>query len=124
MLFAGFSLSDLNIRKKIQTLRREWPNKTPKQKWQVLCDIPRILLSIFGIRILDDCRVYWLSYFGSFLALNYFSLASYTLVYFAKQGRFIHGTQCLCGIGIVNAVCDHSVEIKLNHFHLYMKMFK
>lgn len=67
-----------------------------------MCDIPRILLSIFGIRILDDCRVYWLSFFGSFLAINYFVLMSYTIIYFANEGRFIHGTRCLCGVGIVS----------------------
>lgn len=95
----------LNFLEKIKTVRREWPNKTPKQKWVVLCDIPRILLSIFGIRILEDCRVYWLSFFGSFLALNYFGLATYTLIYFGLDGRFIYGTRCLCGVGIVASVC-------------------
>lgn len=95
----------LNICEKYRNLRKEWPHKTPKGKWMVLCDIPKTLLAIFGIRILEDCRVYWLSFFGSFLALNYFSLASYTLIYFARDGRFMHGTRCLCGVGIVATVC-------------------
>lgn len=99
------NFGNLNIRQRFRTFREEWPNRTPKQKWQFLCDIPGVLLRIFGIRILQDCRVYWLSYFGSFLALNYFGLATYTLVYYAKQGRFIHGTICLCGAGIVCTVC-------------------
>lgn len=92
------------LREIIRGLREDWPQKTPKQKWQVLCDIPDRLLAIFGIRVLQDCRVYWLSFFGSFLALNYFSLAIYTIVYFALDGRFWQGTRCLCGVGIVAAV--------------------
>lgn len=95
----------LNIRETVRNLRKDWPTKTPKEKWKVLCDIPRMLLGIFGIRILeDDCQVYWLSYFGSFLAIIYFSLAGYTLVYFARDGRFWIGTRCVCGVGIVASV--------------------
>lgn len=96
---------NLNFCEKFQILRKDWPHKTPKEKWTALCDIPKILLAIFGIRILEDCRVYWLSFFGSFLALNYFGLAFYTLIYYAKNGRFIYGTRCLCGVGIVASVC-------------------
>lgn len=96
---------NLNLLERFRSLRKEWPHKTPKEKWQVLCDIPGILLKIFGIRILGDCRVYWLSYFGLFLALNYLCLATYTIIYFGIQGRLIHGTRCLCGVGIVCSVC-------------------
>lgn len=92
------------VREEIEAIRADWPNKSPKQKWQILCDIPDTLLRIFGIRILGDCRVYWLTFFGSFLAINYFSLAIYTLIYFARDGRFWQGTRCLCGVGIVAAV--------------------
>lgn len=99
------SFRNLNFLEKFQNVRKEWPHKSPKAKWMVLCDIPRVLLAIFGIRILEDCRVYWLSFFGSFLALNYFVLMVYTLIYFGIDGRFIYGTRCLCGFGIVSTVC-------------------
>ncbi|XP_031632756.1 uncharacterized protein LOC116346703 [Contarinia nasturtii] len=96
------TFKQLNFQETIRNLKKDWPTKTPKEKWKVLCDIPRILLGFFGIRILEeDCQVYWLSYFGSFLALNYFSLAGYTLIYFARAGKFWIGTRCVCGIGIV-----------------------
>lgn len=98
------TFKNMNIREKFQNLQKEWPHKSPKEKWIVLCDIPRVLLAIFGIRILEDCRVYWLSFFGSFLALNYFVLVVYTLIYFGKDGRFIYGTRCLAGCGIVSTV--------------------
>lgn len=113
------TLNKLNLREKFRNLQKDWPHKTPKAKWMALCDIPRILLAIFGIRILEDCRVYWLSYFGSFLALNYFGLASYTIIFFALDGRFWHGTRCLCGVGIVASVCF----IFINHSSRLVKMY-
>lgn len=98
------NFQNFNIREKYLTFVREWPDRTPKQKWQVMSDIPGLLLQIFGIRILSDCRVFWLSYFGSFLAINYFGLATYSLIYYGRDGRFMYGTRCLCGVGIVASV--------------------
>lgn len=100
-------LKKLNFRKELQKLYRNWPNRTPKQKWKLLSDIPDLLLQIFGIRILGDCRVYWLSFFPSLLVLNYFCLAIYSLIYYANDGRFIFGTRCLCGVGIVAMVSSN-----------------
>lgn len=102
-------LRNLNLLYEFRVLRREWPNRTPKQKLKFLSDIPDVLLKIFGIRIFGDCRVYWLSFFPSFIVLNYFGLSIYTIIYYAQDGRFIFGTRCLCGIGIVSTVsCVHS----------------
>lgn len=104
MIIGGIDLQKVNLRERFETFRREWPDRTPKQKWQVLSDIPGTLLRIFGIRVLSDCRIYWLSCFGFFLVFNYSVLAIYTLIWYARAGRFIHGTRCLCGIGIVATV--------------------
>lgn len=98
------NLRRLNLLKEIRILRQGWSNRTPKQKWQFMCDVPDVLLKIFGIRILGDCRVYWLSFFPSLLVLNYFGLSIYTIIYYGRSGRFILGTRCLCGIGIVSTV--------------------
>lgn len=95
-------LRKLNFRTELRTLMREWPNRTPKQKWKFLSDIPDVLLQVFGIRILGDCCVYWLSFFPSILVFNYFGLAIYSIIYYALDGRFIFGTRCLCGVGIVS----------------------
>lgn len=97
-------LRKLNFINEFRLLRQGWPNRSPKEKWQFLCDIPDVLLKIFGIRILGDCRVYWLSFFSSFLVLNYFGLSIYTLIYYGNTGRFMFGTRCLCGVGIVSTV--------------------
>lgn len=97
-------LRKLNLVNKYRLLRQGWPNRSPKQKWQFLCDIPDVLLKIFGIRILGDCRVYWLSLFPSFLVFNYFGLGIYSLIYYGTRGRFLFGTRCLCGVGIVSTV--------------------
>lgn len=97
-------LRKLNFLREYRTLCREWPNRSPKQKWKFMSDIPDVLLKIFGIRILGDCRVYWLSFFPSLLVLNYLGLAIYSIIYYAQDGRFIFGTRCLCGAGIVATV--------------------
>lgn len=104
MIVSWSYLRKLNFREELRTLRREWPSRSPKEKWQFLSDIPDVLLKIFGIRILSDCRVYWLSFLPSLLVLNYFGLSIYSLIYYARDGRFIFGTRCLCGIGIVSTV--------------------
>lgn len=108
---SNFNLQTFNVRERYKTFVREWPNRTPQQKWQIMADIPGILLQIFGIRILSDCRIYWLSFLGSFLALNYFGLSMYTIIYYAKSGRFMYGTRCLCGVGIVATVSFVSLEL-------------
>lgn len=115
-------LRRLNFFKEFQKLRQEWPNRSPKQKWKVLSDIPDVLLKIFGIRILGDCRVYWLSFFPSCLVVNYVGLAIYTLIYYGIDGRFIFGTPCLCGAGIVATVSiltkNRQTRLKV-HFFCY-----
>lgn len=99
-----FNFQTFKVRERYETFVREWPDRTPKEKWQIMADIPGLLLQIFGIRILSDCRIYWLSFLGSFLALNYFGLSLYTIIYYTKAGRFVYGTRCLCGVGIVSTV--------------------
>lgn len=103
MIFAGTDPQKVNLRERFETFRREWPDRTPKQKWQIMSDIPGKLLRILGIHVLD-CRIDWLSFFGFYLAFNYFGLAIYTVIWYARAGRFLYGTRCLCGIGIVASV--------------------
>lgn len=110
-------LRKLNFRAELQTILREWSNRTPKQKWKFLSDIPDVLLKIFGIRILGDCHVYWLSFFPSLLVLNYIGLSIYTIIYYAKDGRFIFGTSCLCGAGIVSTASSFFFLKKENQFN-------
>lgn len=109
-------LRKLNIRAELRKLLREWPSRTPKQKWIFLSDIPDVLLKIFGIRILGDCRVYWLSFFPSLLVFNYFGLGFYSIIYYARDGRFVFGTRCLCGVGIVSTV---SVSVHFKYIVLF-----
>lgn len=105
-------LRKLNLLNEFRAVRREWPNRTPKQKWKFLSDIPDVLLKIFGIRILGDCRVYWLSFFPSLLVINYFGLGIYSIIYYAQDGRFMFGTRCLCGLGIVSTVSVSPLQMK------------
>lgn len=101
-------LSDVNttfdVKAKIRTWIVKWDSSTSKDKFLFLYNIPKNMFEMVGVRVYGDCELNWYSHLGNFMIAYYLSMTSYTLYYWSEKGQFLHGTRCLCGMGIMISV--------------------
>lgn len=93
-----------DFRAKIRIFIENWHWKSPKQKFQILYNIPKIMFEWIGVRVLSDSHINYYSHFGNLLVFYYVSMTIHTLYYWNQKDQLLFGTRCLCGMGIMMAV--------------------
>lgn len=104
-----------NIRERFRSFKRDWLLKTPKEKWQFLYNIPKIMFETVGVRVFSDLKLNLYSQLGNLLVAYYGSLSIYTLYYYYDKNQLVHGLRCLCGYGIFISVSTIDNSHKILH---------
>lgn len=93
-----------DLRAKVHNLRENWHWKAPKEKFQMLYNIPKTMFEWVGVRVFGDSQLDYYSHLGNVMVVYYVSMTLHTLYYWGKKDQFIYGTRCLCGMGIMISV--------------------
>lgn len=95
----------LKLVTQFKRFRKEWTEKSPKQKLQVVFNFGAKMFELCGVRVYTDMKVHWYSYLGALASVIYVILVSYTIWFFFKQGEYFKGLECTYTVGIVASVC-------------------
>lgn len=90
---------------------KEWPMKTPKQKWQFIHKCGDLVANSIGVTVFTSMDIYWYSFLPEVTVFLYFITASYTVWFYFKQDEYLRGLQVTCGVGIVIAVSQLKIFI-------------
>lgn len=89
----------------LSTIYNEWHTFTPTRKWLMFHNLGRKFSKSIGVRVYADAKIKWYSYSMAVLVAVYFSLATYTFYYYAKDGQILEGLKCWSISGLYISVC-------------------
>lgn len=89
---------------KIRNFLENWQQKPSKEKFQILYNIPKTMFELVGVRVFSDLKLNYYSHLGNVMIFYYVSMVTHTIYYWSKRDKFIFGTRCLCGMGIMISV--------------------
>lgn len=93
----------------VRTIRKDWNEKTPLQKWSYLYGIGRALCVVVQVPLYkDDQTLSWLAYQGCLYFGIYFILGVYTIYYYWMIGEVARSLPCTCIL--VGPILGVSVE--------------
>lgn len=98
-----------------------WQNKSPIEKWDLLCSVGIFVLDAVGVHTLTTCKITWFTYSSLIAMGSYVSISSYTMYYFISRNRVFDGLKCLCLSGTCIGV---SKQIIITAHLAYWKWIK
>lgn len=89
---------------KYRAALKNWRHRTPKQKFNVLFNIGRVMSEMIGLRVYSDMKIYWYTGSCGILCLLNYAMTFYTIQYYFRRNEFVRGMECTCFIGITTCV--------------------
>lgn len=114
------------IAAKFKLLKKSFLNKTPKQKWLFLFNFTNFTLKLSGQRSLADGKLNWRSYIYCVLAVVYYTLLPYSVIYHIANNNFVESLFPLCmfGVAVSVSISGQMCNTLLYGFRCFSSLFQ
>lgn len=101
--------------KKYAEIKRDYLERNPKGKWNVIRKAGNGVLRMIGVAIIDpQFQTCWYSYVGAAVLLNVVLSIAYTLWYSYQNDTLLQGILVIALFGLFVSVCVSTCQMRIN----------
>lgn len=94
---------------KLRGIKQHFSELSPQRKWKLIIIVTDTIMALVGVNLLSDCKRNWRTPIAGICALQYKSLALYTIWYYWNENK-ITSVQGLTMLSMdISVTCGHLI---------------